>query len=80
MLYVCVTCRIARSSFIYAPIGSILSWEALVAWICGYLLGLRGAPGVPRLSSGGGEDEHSLQIPRHGHEAPLAAHFIESAQ
>ena len=31
-------------------------------------------------SLGGGEDEHSLQIPRHGHEAPLAAHFIEPAQ
>jgi len=30
--------------------------------------------------SGGGEDEHPLQVPRHGHEAPLGAHFVEAAQ
>src|SRR5271154_3962989 len=31
-------------------------------------------------SSGGVEDEHPLHIPRHGHKAPLATHFFESAQ
>jgi hypothetical protein len=30
--------------------------------------------------SGGGEDEHPLQVPHHGHEAPLDAHFVETAQ
>src|SRR5208282_2331395 len=30
--------------------------------------------------SGGGEDEHPLQVPHHGHEAPLGAHFVETAQ
>src|SRR5208282_316468 len=30
--------------------------------------------------SGGGEDEHPPQVPRHCHEAPLAAHFVEAAQ
>src|SRR3954471_19984546 len=29
--------------------------------------------------SGGVEDEHSLHIPRHGHKAPLATHFVEAA-
>ena len=35
-----------------------------------------------RLAAGSGwsEDEHPLQIPRHRHEAPLAAHFVEAAQ
>src|SRR5271168_4613441 len=46
------------------------------ASICGCLPRLGRAPPP----SGRGEDEHSLQIPRHGHEAPLAAHFIEPAQ
>ena len=31
-------------------------------------------------SSGGGEDEHSLQIPGHRHQTPLAAHFLQPAQ
>jgi hypothetical protein len=30
--------------------------------------------------SGGGEDEHPLEVPGHGHEAPLGAHFVETAQ
>src|SRR5271165_2525254 len=30
--------------------------------------------------SGGSEDEHPLEVPRHGHEAPLGAHFVETAQ
>jgi hypothetical protein len=30
--------------------------------------------------SGGGEDEHPPQVPHHGHEAPLDAHFVETAQ
>src|ERR1700674_346885 len=34
------------------------------------------APGLPRPLSGGGEDEHSLQIPGHRHQTPLAAHFL----
>ena len=31
-------------------------------------------------SIGGGEGEHSLHVPGHGHEAPLAAHFFQPAQ
>src|SRR5271163_2786992 len=38
------------------------------------------ATGAPRPLSGRGEDEHSLQVPRHGHQAPLAAHFLQPAQ
>ncbi len=37
------------------------------------------AGGAPP-SIGGGEGEHPLQIPGHGHEAPLAAHVFEPAQ
>ena len=36
--------------------------------------------GTPSGRSGAGEDEHPLQIPRHRHEGPLAAHFVEAAQ
>src|ERR1019366_6620786 len=31
-------------------------------------------------SSGGAEGEHPLDVPCHGHEAPLAAHLVEPAQ
>ena len=37
------------------------------------------AGGAPP-SIGGGEGEHSLHIPGHGYEAPLAAHFFQPAQ
>src|SRR5208283_6129264 len=30
-------------------------------------------------ASGGSEDEHSLDVPGHGHEAPLAARLCQSA-
>ncbi len=37
--------------------------------------------GIRRLRplSGGGEDEHPLDVPGHGHEAPLAARLFQSA-
>ncbi len=39
-----------------------------------------GAPGRAPPSIGGGEGEQSLDVPGHGHEAPLAAGFFEPAQ
>src|SRR5277367_3308798 len=36
--------------------------------------------GASRPLSAGGEDEHSLQVPRHGHQTPFAAHFLQPAQ
>jgi len=37
-------------------------------------------PDAPSISTGGVEEEHPLQIPGHGHEAPLAAYVFEPAQ
>ena len=45
-----------------------------------YLFRFIALKGASRPLSGKGEDEHSLQVPRHGHQTPLAAHFPEPAQ
>src|SRR5271169_975067 len=45
-----------------------------------YLFRFIALTGASRPLSGGGEDEHSLQVPRHGHQTPFAAHFLQPAQ
>ena len=50
-----------------------LAATGLYLWLS---IALRGCPPP----SGGGEDEHSLQIPGHRHQTPFAANFIEPAQ
>src|SRR6202161_1902928 len=45
-----------------------------------YLFRFIALTGASRPLSGRGEDEHSLQVPRHGHQTPLAAHFLQPAQ
>ena len=52
------------------------AWNRRVASIFCCLTSPEGAPAP----SGGGEDEHSLQIPGHRHQTPLAANFIEPTQ
>src|SRR5271155_825999 len=45
-----------------------------------YLFRFIALTGASRPLSGRGEDEHSLQVPRHGDQSPLAAHFLQPAQ
>src|ERR1700679_3049585 len=45
-----------------------------------YLFRFIALTGASRPLSGRGEDEHSLQVPRHGLQTPLAAHFLQPAQ
>src|SRR5271157_1916657 len=64
--------------------GSAGRWEFVVERGFGPEMGVGGRQSVERrratASSGSGAGEYALDVPGHGDEAPLAAHFVEAAQ
>ena len=62
------------------PGARLFSDRGVIARVDGRVMSFLRSAWVVTGCSGGGEGEHPLHVPRHGHEAPLAAHPVQPAE